>query len=65
MVQSKATSVSAYLKELDPERRKMISTVRKMLKQHLQNGFKEIMDFGMITYVVPLAQYPKTYNKKP
>ena len=65
MVQSKAGSVEQYLSELEPERRKVIQSVRDCVLANLQNGFQEVMNWGMIAYEIPLARFPKTYNKKP
>lgn len=65
MVQSKAATVAAYLNELPVDRREAIAAVRAVILENLAGGFEEIMDFGMIAYVVPLDRYPKTYNKKP
>lgn len=65
MVQSSATTVTEYLKELPPERRKEIQAVRKVVKANLPPGYKETMGYGMITYVIPLSRYPDTYNKQP
>ena len=65
MVQSKADSVKAYLDELEPERRVVIERVRSCVLENIQEGFEEVMNWGMITYEVPLARFPNTYNKKP
>ena len=65
MVQSKAESVEHYLSELEPERRKVIQKVRACVLANLRKGFQEVMNWGMITYEVPLARFPTTYNKKP
>ena len=65
MVQSKAKSVAAYLKELPPERREVIAAVRKMVKKSLPKGYVEAMNWGMIAYEIPLSRYPKTYNGQP
>ncbi|MEX1112639.1 MAG: DUF1801 domain-containing protein [Candidatus Andersenbacteria bacterium] len=62
MVQSKAATVQEYLAELDPERRKVIETVRKVILKNLPKGYKEVMQYGMIGYVIPLETYPDTYN---
>ena len=61
-MQSKATTVTAYLKALPPERRKAIAAVRKAVKAHLPKGYKECMQYGMIGYVVPLSLYPPGYH---
>jgi hypothetical protein len=65
MASSSATTVSQYLAELPEDRRKVISKVRRVIKKHLPRGYKEGMQFGMITYYVPLDVFPDTYNKQP
>ncbi len=64
-MQSKATTVSQYLNELDPNRRDAISTVRDVILTNLPKGFVESMNWGMIAYEVPLETFPDTYNKQP
>ncbi|MCG8586778.1 MAG: DUF1801 domain-containing protein [Pirellulales bacterium] len=65
MVQSKATTVAQYLRELPADRRKVIKAVRAMILESLPNGYTEAMNWGMISYEVPLATYPDTYNGQP
>lgn len=65
MVSSKATTVAQYLKELPEDRRRAISTVRKVIRKNLPKGFVEGMSFGMIAYYIPLRNFPKTYNGEP
>lgn len=65
MVQSKAATVEEYLSELDPERREAISRVRMTILEHLPEGYEEAMNWGMISYQIPLEDYPDTYNKQP
>ena len=62
---SAANTVNEYLKSLPEERRKAISTVRKVILKNLPIGFEESMNYGMISYQVPLSVYPNTYNKQP
>ena len=64
-MQSTAQTVEDYLAELPQERRHAIGEVRKAILGSLPDGFEEIMDFGMIGYVIPLDTYPKTYNGHP
>lgn len=64
MVKSGAATVEEYLAELPPERREAIEAVRRVVLDHLPDGYEECMQFGMIGYVVPLSRYPKTYNKQ-
>ena len=65
MAHSQAASVEAYLGELSPERREIIARVRKIILEHLPEGYVESMNWGMISYEIPLDVYPDTYNKKP
>ena len=65
MAKSVATTVAEYLDELSPERREAICAVREIILANLPDGYEEGIHFGMIGYVVPLATYPKTYNKQP
>ena len=65
MVSSAATTVKAYLAELSPEEREVISKVREVVLENLPEGYEEVMNWGMITYEVPLSVFPNTYNKKP
>ena len=65
MVSSSATSVKDYLAALPEERRKAIAAVRKVIRKNLPKGFAETMQYGMISYVVPLKRFPDTYNKQP
>ena len=64
-MQSKATSVKQYLDELPDGRKESISLVRKTIVKNLPVGYNEVMNWGMITYEVPLETYPDTYNGKP
>lgn len=58
-MQSKAATANEYLEELPEDRRKAITTVRKVIRANLPKGYKETMGYGMISYVVPLTLYPQ------
>lgn len=64
-MQSKANSVEDYLRELPEDRRQAISKVREVISENLPKGFVECMQYGMIGYVIPLEDYPDTYNGQP
>ena len=53
-----------YLAELPDDRRATVSAVRDVVNAHLPNGYEETMEWGMVTWVVPLRDYPDTYNGK-
>ncbi|MCK4801719.1 MAG: DUF1801 domain-containing protein [Anaerolineales bacterium] len=64
-MKSKAETVADYLAEMPPDRREAIEKVRETILQNLPEGYEEVMNWGMITYQVPLEVYPDTYNKQP
>jgi uncharacterized protein YdhG (YjbR/CyaY superfamily) len=64
-MRSEAATVEEYLSALPADRREAIETVRDVILANLPDGLEEAMNWGMITYEVPLARHPDTYNKKP
>ncbi len=61
-MQSDAATVDAYLAELPADRRSDIEAVRQVILANLPDGFEEVMQYGMPSYVVPLERFPDTYN---
>jgi hypothetical protein len=64
-MQSSASTVDQYLAELPAERKEIISRIRDVVNQHLPDGYRESMSYGMISWEIPLERYPTTYNKRP
>ena len=64
-MQSKENSVEQYLNELPEDRKESLSIVREAIVKNLPTGYVEVMNWGMITYEVPLETFPDTYNGKP
>ena len=64
-MQSKASTVEQYLKELPPDRQKPVAELRRIIKKNLPKGFQEAMSCGMIGYVVPHSKYPAGYHCNP
>ena len=64
-MQSAAETVEQYLAELDSIRRQAVSVVRRVILDNLPDGYGEAMQFGMITYAVPLNVLADTYNGQP
>ena len=62
---STAASVAEYLRSLPEDRRPAIEAVRRVVNANLPPGYEEAMNWGMITWQVPLATYPDTYNGQP
>ena len=65
MVRSNAATVEEYLNELASDRREQIEAVRNVVLDNLPEGYAESMNWGMISWEIPLDRYPKTYNKQP
>ncbi len=65
MVTSKATTIDEYLASLPGDRRAAIAAVRDVVNANLPQGYEETMQYGMISWVIPLATKPDTYNKQP
>ena len=64
-MQSAATTPKDYLASLPADRRKAISTLRALVRKNLPKGYREVMQWGMIGWVIPLSRYPDTYNGEP
>ena len=64
-MQGNAATVEEYLAGLPDDRREIVSRVRDTINAHLPDGYVEQLDWGMISWVVPLEDYPDTYNGKP
>ncbi len=64
-MRSDAATVDEYLRELPSNRRQAIEEVRQTILANLPDGYEEAMNWGMITYQVPLETYPDTYNGQP
>lgn len=64
-VHSDSTTVAQYLANLPDDRRTTMAAVRTVIKANLPSGIVESMNWGMISYEVPLKAYPDTYNGQP
>ena len=51
--------------ELPAERRAVVAAVRDLVLKNLPDGYVETINWGMISYEVPLERYPATYNQQP
>jgi hypothetical protein len=54
-----------YLASLTPDRRATLAAVRKVVRKHMPKGYQEAMNWGGITWEVPLSRFPKTPNGQP
>jgi len=65
MVSSTTTTPTDYLASLTEDRREVIAAVRDLILHNLPEGYQETINWGMLSYEVPLETFPDTYNKKP
>lgn len=62
---SEAKTVAEYISQIPTEQKDQLEQLRKSIKKNLPKGFKEIMNYGMIGYVVPHSIYPDGYHCNP
>jgi hypothetical protein len=65
MTTSHAATVAEYLRLLPPDRRRVLEAVRRIVIDHLQDGYEEVMNWGMITYQVPLQSGSRPTKGQP
>jgi hypothetical protein len=64
-MQSKATTVQAYLRSLPEDRRAAISAVRDVMLKNLDPSYEKGIQYGMIGYYPPHRVYPQGYHCDP
>jgi hypothetical protein len=57
MARSTAKTPAAYLASLPADRRATISAVRNVVNQHMPKGYDEVMNWGAITWEVPVSRF--------
>jgi uncharacterized protein YdhG (YjbR/CyaY superfamily) len=64
-MQSTATTPQEYIDTLPDDRRQAMTQLRKTILKNIPKGFKEVMSYGMLGYVVPHTIYPAGYHCDP
>jgi len=64
-MRSNAATVADYLASLPPDRRAAVETVRNVILKNLDPDYEEGMQWGSISYYVPLRLYPAGYKPDP
>lgn len=64
-MQSKATTVAAYLASLPPDRRAALSAIRDVIRANLDRDYEEGMGYGMMGWSVPHRVFPPGYHCDP
>ena len=64
-MQSRTQLPAEYIESLPEDRKEAILQIREAIFKNLPKGFEEIMNYGMLGYVVPHSIYPKGYHCDP
>ncbi len=64
-MRSEAKTPEEYVASLPEERKAAVTELRKTILKNLPKGFKEVMAYGMLGYVVPHSKYPNGYHCDP
>ncbi len=65
MNKTRPSTVAAYLKQVPAGQRDAVTKLRALIRRNLPEGYQEAMNWGAITYQVPLERCPDTYNGQP
>ena len=60
-----ANTVDEYLEAIPEERQAAMGRLRRVILEHLPEGFEETLQYHMPAYVVPHSLYPAGYHCKP
>ncbi|MGL5540919.1 MAG: DUF1801 domain-containing protein [Erysipelotrichaceae bacterium] len=58
-------AIETYLSTLEPAKQEVLQMLRTHLRTHLPTMLEEQIQYGMISYVIPLTLYPKGYLDDP
>lgn len=64
-MQSSAKTADEYVSEFNSDEQVVLNKLRSAIKEVLPEGYEEGMQYGMISYFVPLSKYPKGYLNDP
>tara|TARA_B100000029_G_scaffold499243_1_gene569384 strand:- start:925 stop:1380 length:456 start_codon:yes stop_codon:yes gene_type:complete len=61
----KPATAAEYLDALSPERKEAVERLMTIIRAHLPDGYQEIMNSGMPSWVVPHSRYEAGYHVNP
>ncbi|AXT57626.1 DUF1801 domain-containing protein [Aquimarina sp. MMG015] len=64
-MQYKANTPDEYIEAIPEERKEVMQNLRKVILDNLPEGFSEVMNYGLIGYVIPHETYPNGYHCDP
>ena len=62
---TRPSTVAEYLSTLPSEQRGVMMQLRRLIRKYVPTGYEESVNWGAITYQVPLKRCPDTYNGQP
>lgn len=62
MAKPQFDSIQDYIASLPGDRQEVINRLRQVILEALPEGFEEMINYGMIGYVVPHKLYPSGYH---
>ncbi|MDF1514478.1 MAG: DUF1801 domain-containing protein, partial [Anaerolineae bacterium] len=65
MKKSEATTVADYIAELPEDKQAGVARLHELVLKYLPDGYAENINWGMISYEIPLTEYSETYNSQP
>lgn len=60
-----ANNPEEYISKAQEKHQAALTQLRKTVKKNLPKGFEEVMNYGMIGYVIPHSIYPAGYHVDP
>lgn len=60
-----ADSPEEYINKVPADRKEPLIKLRTVINNNLPEGFEEMMNYGMIGYVIPHSIYPEGYHCDP
>lgn len=64
-MKSKNKDIKNYIQNLPEDRKLILTKLREVIIKNLPKGFEETLNYGMISYFVPLSIYPDGYHCNP
>jgi hypothetical protein len=61
-VKSVAKDLEEYMEKIADNHKFSVNKLREIVKQNIPAGFEEMLNYGMIGFVVPHNLYPKGYH---
>ncbi len=62
---ARPTTVAGYMASLTPEKRAVIEEARAFVHRHIDKGYAEFMNWGVINWGIPLEEFSNTHNGQP